>query len=149
MDAGVLQTRGITSSLHHLSSTQTRAIQFKEFRVHVMFNGFPTTTAIFDLMITTSTLIHHNYFCKWPNQGLTSLFVQKTYWLYFWHSYIPQLCNLNNLHAKNYQMLIIDLLKWVTNLGEGRCWRHPLNYACNRDDQNRVEVTQLFMFLQC
>ena len=32
----------ITSSLHHLSSTLTRPIQFKEFRVHVVFNGFPT-----------------------------------------------------------------------------------------------------------
>ena len=42
MDAGVLQTCSITSSLHHLSSTLTRPIQFKEFRVHVAFNGFPT-----------------------------------------------------------------------------------------------------------
>ena len=29
MEAGVLQTHGITSSLHHLSSTQNRPIQFR------------------------------------------------------------------------------------------------------------------------
>ena len=58
MDAGVLQTHGITSSLHHLSSTLTRLIQFKEFRVHVVFNGFPT------LRIGSVTQLFHSEQCR-------------------------------------------------------------------------------------
>ena len=30
-------------ALHHLSSTLTRPIQFKKFRVHVVFSGFPAS----------------------------------------------------------------------------------------------------------
>ena len=43
MTTSALQTRGIKSSLHHVSGTLTRPIQSKEFRVHVVFNGFPTS----------------------------------------------------------------------------------------------------------
>ena len=91
MDAEVLQTRGITSSLHHLSSTLTRPIQFKEFRVHfgVSYRWFHNLACVRILLNFPYSAYGRKYFNyeNFPIGSIQIIYNQNIRRLDFWISW--------------------------------------------------------------